>query len=106
MISKRDFNALRDRLLCGIHCSSTQKRLLSEKDLDLDKALAITISMETAAKDASEVKKKKTVENEMHKISLIMQKSRNATVVGTPLMMQMTVGSKKRPAESASAKAT
>lgn len=62
-------DALRDRLVCGMHCSSTQKRLLSEKDLDLDKALAIAISMETAAKDASELQKD-TVENEMHKMSL------------------------------------
>lgn len=62
-------DALRDRLVCGMHCSSTQKRLLSEKELDLDKALAIAISMETAAKDASELQKK-TVENEVHKMSL------------------------------------
>lgn len=51
-------DALRDRLVCGMHCSSTQKRLLSEKELDLDKALAITISIETAAKDASELQKR------------------------------------------------
>lgn len=51
-------DALRDRLVCGMHCSSTQKRLLSEKELDLDKALAIAISIETTAKDASELQKR------------------------------------------------
>lgn len=62
-------DALRDRLVCGMHCSSTQKRVLSEKDLDLEKALAIAISIEIAAKDASELQKKST-ENEMHKMSI------------------------------------
>lgn len=51
-------NALRDRLACGIHCLNTQKRLLSEKDLDLKKALELAISMETTAKRASELQKK------------------------------------------------
>lgn len=52
-----------------MHCSSIQKRLLSEKDLDLEKALAIAISMETAAKESSE-SQKKSIENEMHKMSI------------------------------------
>ena len=69
-------DALRDRLVCGMHCSSTVKRLLSEKDLDLEKALAIAIAMETAAKDASELRKE-SVENEMHKMSINNTKGQN-----------------------------
>uniref|UniRef100_A0A3P9MT26 Retrotransposon gag domain-containing protein n=1 Tax=Poecilia reticulata TaxID=8081 RepID=A0A3P9MT26_POERE len=57
--------ALRDRLVCGMHCSSTQKRLLSEKELDLKTALELANSMETAAKGASELQKK-SLENEVH----------------------------------------
>ncbi|XP_014834021.1 PREDICTED: uncharacterized protein K02A2.6-like [Poecilia mexicana] len=66
-------DALRDRLVCGMHCTSTQKRLLSEKELDLKKALELAISMETAAKGASELQKK-SLENEVHQMSLYRKK--------------------------------
>lgn len=62
-------DALRDRLVCGMHCQSTQKRLLSEKDLTLERALSIAVSMETAAKDALELQKK-SVDSGIHKISM------------------------------------
>lgn len=58
-----------DILVCGMHCESTQKRLLSEKDLTLDKAVAITVSMETAAKDFLELQKK-AVDSGIHTTSL------------------------------------
>ena len=46
----RDFlnNALRDRLVCRLHNEGAQKRLLSEADLSLTKALTIAQSMEAA----------------------------------------------------------
>lgn len=43
-------DALRDRLVCGLQHEGTQKRLLTEGDLTLARALEIAISMETAAK--------------------------------------------------------
>ena len=40
--------ALRDQLVCGLRNEAYQKRLLSEPELTLDKALQIAQSMETA----------------------------------------------------------
>lgn len=51
-------DALRDRLVCGLVHEGTQKRLLTEKDLTLARALEIAVSVETAAKDAVELQKK------------------------------------------------
>ena len=42
--------ALRDRLVCGLRNDTTQKRLLSEADLTLAKAVQIASSMESAEK--------------------------------------------------------
>lgn len=55
-----DFNAslnekLRDRVVCGIRHPHIQKRLLSEKDLTFEKAMEISVAMEAAAKDATEL---------------------------------------------------
>ncbi len=66
-------DALRDRLVCGMHNESTQKRLLTEKDLTLDRALNIAISMETAAKDALELQQK-SVECATNKLSLKLER--------------------------------
>jgi len=41
-------DALRDRLVCGLHNTTIQKRLLSEKDLKLDAAVRLAQSMEAA----------------------------------------------------------
>lgn len=60
---------MHDSLVCGIHCQSTQKRLLSEKDLTLKKALAIVMWMETAAREALE-QWKKGVDIGMHEMSM------------------------------------
>ena len=48
-------DALRDRLVCGIKHGNIQKKLLSESDLTLQKAIDIATAMETAAKDAVEL---------------------------------------------------
>ena len=42
-------SALRDRFVCGLRDSATQKRLLAEADLKLDKAIEIAQGMEAAA---------------------------------------------------------
>ena len=47
-------DALRDRLVCGIKKENIQKRLLSESDLMLEKAIEIATAMETTAKNAVE----------------------------------------------------
>ena len=52
--------------------AQAHKRGYCHKDLDLEKALAIAIAMETAAKDASELKRK-SVEKEMHEMSELLQ---------------------------------
>ena len=62
-------DALRDRLVCGMHCQRTQKRLLSDKDLTLERAVAIAVSMETATKDALELQRK-AVDSDIHKMSI------------------------------------
>ena len=61
-------DALRDRLVCGLKHEVTQKRLLTERELTLARALEIAISMETAAKDALELQKKTTSECTVNKI--------------------------------------
>lgn len=43
---------MRDRLVCGLRSESTQKRLLSEADLTLARAVEIAQSMEAAHKNA------------------------------------------------------
>ena len=47
--------ALRDRLVCGLRNEAVQRRLLSEKDLKLQTAYDIAVSMETASRQASEL---------------------------------------------------
>lgn len=48
-------DTLRDRLVVGLRNETIQKRLLSETDLDLEKAINLSFAMETAARDAAEV---------------------------------------------------
>ena len=50
--------ALRDRLVCGLANESIQKRLLTEANLTLKKALELSLGMELAAKDATELQNK------------------------------------------------
>ena len=44
---------LRDRLVCGVNDDHIQRRLLQEKDLQLDRAMEIALSLEVAAKNCS-----------------------------------------------------
>ena len=46
---------LRDRLVCGVNDSRIQRRLLSEADLDFDKALKAALAMEMADRDAEDL---------------------------------------------------
>ena len=47
--------ALRDRLVCGIHSESTQRRLLAEADLTLARAIEVAQSMEAAEINAQQL---------------------------------------------------
>ena len=48
---------LRDRLVCGMLSVPTQKKLLTEKDLTYQRAVEISVSMETATHDTEEIHK-------------------------------------------------
>ena len=45
-------DALRDRLVCGLHAEVTQRRLLTIKNLTLQEAIETALSMEAAEKDS------------------------------------------------------
>ena len=62
-------DALRDRLVCGLHNELIQKRLLSEPDLSLAKASEIALAMEVAAKDTLELQGNINKESEVNKIN-------------------------------------
>ena len=53
-------DALKDRLVCGIRNEQIQKKLLTEKDLNYDTALEMAVAVETASKDAIEMRKHHT----------------------------------------------
>ena len=48
---------LRDRLVCGVRDIRIQRRLLAEPKLTLKRALDLSLAIETADKDASEIQK-------------------------------------------------
>ena len=48
-------DSLRDRLVCGLRNEQTQKRLLSERNLTFDRAVDISVAVETATRDAAEL---------------------------------------------------
>ena len=48
--------ALRDRFVCGLHAESIQKKLLSEKSLDITKAVELARGMEVAAAEIKGLK--------------------------------------------------
>lgn len=48
-------DSLRDRFVCGLKAENIQKRLLSEANLTLARAVEMAVAMETAAKDATEL---------------------------------------------------
>ena len=62
-------DALRDRLVCGLHNELIQKRLLSEPDLSLAKGSEIAFAMEAAAKDTLELQGNINKESEVNKLN-------------------------------------
>ncbi|XP_053380122.1 uncharacterized protein LOC123556154 [Mercenaria mercenaria] len=49
-------DTLRDRFVCGLKDENTQKRSLSKSDLTLQKAVEEAVAMDTATKDASDLR--------------------------------------------------
>ena len=47
--------SLRDRLVCGLKCEHTRRRLLQEENLDFDRASSIATSMETINKNTEQL---------------------------------------------------
>uniref|UniRef100_A0A8C2AUS2 CCHC-type domain-containing protein n=1 Tax=Cyprinus carpio TaxID=7962 RepID=A0A8C2AUS2_CYPCA len=48
-------DTLQDRLVCGLRCEGIQKRLLTESNLTLQRAIELSVSMELAAKEAQQL---------------------------------------------------
>lgn len=69
-------DSLRDRIVCGLHNESIQKRLLVEANLTFDKAVKLAVAMETATKDSIELRRKPKPETEVNKISSEGRKQR------------------------------
>lgn len=71
---------LRDRLVCGVEDSAIQKRLLSERSLDFQKALDIAMSMEAANREArsfAETTSTHRVTPEVHALSSRLSKGKS-----------------------------
>ena len=60
---------LRDRLVCGITDTTVQKRLLAEKDLTLDKAIALVQAVEIAEKGAKDLHTSTPLSTDLHKLN-------------------------------------
>ncbi|CAC5425909.1 unnamed protein product [Mytilus coruscus] len=60
-------DTLRDRLVCGLKSEQTQRKLLSIPGLTFEKAMQISVGMETATKEAMELQGKQP-ESAVHKV--------------------------------------
>ena len=76
-------DSLRDRFVCSLKAENIQKRLLSEADLTLDRALEVAQAMQTAEKDETELQ---SLQNEaaVHKLRKGRGPSRPASKQNQP----------------------
>lgn len=58
-------DTIRDRLVCGMRSEAIQKRLLTESNLTLQRAIEVSTSMEMANKDAQQL----SASTKVHKVS-------------------------------------
>lgn len=70
-------DTIRDRLVCGLSNESIQKRLLSEANLTLKKAIEISTSMEMASREAQHL----SASTQVHKLSF---EPKNKTATDRP----------------------
>ena len=79
-------DVIRDRLVCGLKNDHIQKRLLSEDKRTFEKALNLSVAMETSAKDTQELSKRE-VKQGVHKLAAAKGGSassgKNPSSVGT-----------------------
>ncbi|XP_062574192.1 uncharacterized protein K02A2.6-like [Saccostrea cucullata] len=68
-ILERLNDTIRDRFVCGINSESVQKKLLAEPALTLDSAVKIAHAMETAGRDATELREQRNT-GTVHKVNL------------------------------------
>lgn len=61
--------SLRDRFVCGLKTESVRKRLLTEAELTFSKAVEVAQSLETAAKDAQQLKKDPSKDSQVRRVS-------------------------------------
>jgi hypothetical protein len=61
-------DTLRDRFVCGIKNEGTQKKLLAEQTLTFDNAVKIAHAMETAGRDAVELREQRVPSATVHKL--------------------------------------
>lgn len=61
---------IRDRLVYGINDNQTQRRLLAEPDLPLQKAMEIAITMEAAETDVIELQQPPRTKSQVHKFQV------------------------------------
>ena len=71
---------IRDRLVCGIKDRNTEKKLLVESGLTLEKAIKVAIADEAANKDVTELAKARGLgsTNEVHRMKTTSSKSSKA----------------------------
>lgn len=84
-------DTLRDRLVCGLLNEQIQKKLLTVADLNLTKAIEIAVAMETASKDAIELRNASGTSTPVHKM-----RARNRRKPQVPAQNQP---SRKKPLE-------
>jgi hypothetical protein len=75
---------LRDRLVCGLSNQQIQKRLLAESKLKFSKAVAITVAMETATRDATEIHSEFREEKPLGLDKLTLNRPLNRSESGPP----------------------
>lgn len=63
-------DTIRDRFVCGIKNESVQKKLLAESALTLDGAIKIAHAMETAGRDATELREQRNTSATVHKVEV------------------------------------
>ena len=70
-------DTIRDRMVCGLCSEAIQKRLLTDANLTLEKAIEISTSMEIAAREAQQL----SASTKVHKLSI---ESKNKAAAGQP----------------------
>jgi len=67
---------IRDRLVCGIKDRSTQKKLLVETGLAVEKAIKIAVADEAANKDVAELARARNQNNpnEVHRVKFVQNR--------------------------------